>query len=131
MSEANELEILSAREDKIRIPKRPCNVLFIIQILMKCLDLKQLVLFIFEMMKKWSPTSMLCNMKQDMKVMKICDKNVNVVEKKYIEPQKYLIMKTKLAFYWLIVFFTMMTPIFSHVKDKNDMFTARGEDMIF
>ena len=30
VSEANELEILSAREDKIRIPKRPCNVLFII-----------------------------------------------------------------------------------------------------
>ena len=42
-------------------------------------------------------------------------------------------MKTKLAFYWLIVFFIMMTPtcIFSHVKDKNDMFTACGEDMIF
>ena len=36
-------------------------------------DLKQLVLFIFEMMKKCSPTTktrMLCNMKQDMKVMK-------------------------------------------------------------
>ena len=31
---------LSAREDKIRIPKWPCNVLFIIKILMKCLDLK-------------------------------------------------------------------------------------------
>ena len=25
----------------------------------------------------------------------------------------------------------MTTPIFSHVKDKNDMFTVRGEDMIF
>ena len=40
---------------------------------MKCLDLKQLVLFIFEMMKNCSPTTktrMLCNMKQDMKVMK-------------------------------------------------------------
>ena len=40
---------------------------------MKCLDLKQLVLLIFEMMKKWSPTAktrMLCNMKHDMKVMK-------------------------------------------------------------
>ena len=36
-------------------------------------DLKQLVLLIFEMMKKCSPTTktrMLCNMKQDMKVMK-------------------------------------------------------------
>ena len=40
-------------------------------------------------------------------------------------------MKMKLAFYWLIVFVTMTTPIFSHVKDKNDMFTARGKDMIF
>ena len=40
-------------------------------------------------------------------------------------------MKTKLAFYWLIVFVTMTTPLFSHAKDKNDMFTARGEDMIF
>ena len=58
------------RERYFRIPKSPCNVLFIMQVLMKCLDLKQLVLFIFEMMKKWSPTSVLCNMKQDMKVMK-------------------------------------------------------------
>ena len=30
MSATNEWEILSAREDKVRIPKRPCNVLFII-----------------------------------------------------------------------------------------------------
>ena len=28
VSEANEWEILSAREDKIRIPKRPCNILY-------------------------------------------------------------------------------------------------------
>ena len=40
-------------------------------------------------------------------------------------------MKRKLAFYWLIVFVTMTTPKFAHVKDKNYMFTARGEDMIF
>ena len=40
-------------------------------------------------------------------------------------------MKRKLAFYWLIVFVTVTTPIFSHVKDKKDLFTARGEDMIF
>ena len=32
--------------------------------------------------------------------------------------------------YWLIVFVTMTTPIFSHVKDKN-MFTACSEGMIF
>ena len=92
---------------------------------MKWLNLKQLVLFSFEMMKKWSPTAktrMLC---------KFCNKNVNVVEKNYIKTQKYLTMKRKLAFYWLIVLVTMTTPISSHVKDKNDMFTARGEDMIF
>ena len=40
-------------------------------------------------------------------------------------------MKRKPLLYWLIVFATMATPIFSHVRDKNDMFTARGEDMIF
>ena len=39
---------------------------------MKCLDIKRLLLLIFKKMKKWSPTAktrMLCNMKQDMKVM--------------------------------------------------------------
>ena len=40
----------------------------------------------------------------------------------------YLTIKRKLACYWLIVLVTMTTPISSHVKDKNDMFTARGED---
>ena len=39
VSAVKECEI-SAREDRIRIPKRPCNVLFIIQILMKCSDLR-------------------------------------------------------------------------------------------
>ena len=38
---------------------------------------------------------------------------------------------TKLAFYCLIVFVTMTTPLFSHAKGKNDVFTALGEDMIF
>ena len=40
-------------------------------------------------------------------------------------------MKGKLAFYRLIVFVNMTTPIFSHVKDKNYVFIARGDDMIF
>ena len=41
-------------------------------------------------------------------------------------------MKMKLLFYWPTVFLTMMTPIFSHVKDNDTcMFTVRGEDMIF
>ena len=48
----------TAREYKIRIPKWPYNVLFIIQILMKCPDLKQLLLLILEMMKKWSVTNL-------------------------------------------------------------------------
>ena len=95
------------------------------------------------MMKKWSPTAktrMLCNMKQlryesyEKQIMinvKFGNKNVNVVEKNYIKAQKYLKMKRKLAFYWVIVLVTMTTPISSHMKDKNDMFTARSEDMIF
>ena len=29
------------------------------------------------------------------------------------------------------MFVTMMTPIFSHGKDKYDMFIARDEDMFF
>ena len=40
-------------------------------------------------------------------------------------------MKRELAFYWLIVLVTVTTPISSHVKYKNDMFTVRGEDMMF
>ena len=40
-------------------------------------------------------------------------------------------LKENLAFYRPIVLVTMTTPISSHVKDKNDMFTARREDMIF
>ena len=32
---------------------------------------------------------------------------------------------------WLIMLVTMATPISSRVKDKNNMFTARDEDMIF
>ena len=58
-------------------------------------------------------------------------KNVNVVERNYIKAQTYLTIKRKLAFYWLIVLVTMTTPISSYVKDKNDMFTAHGEDMNF
>ena len=31
----------------------------------------------------------------------------------------------------MVIIVTMATPIFSHVKDKNSMFTACDEDMIF
>ena len=44
---------------------------------------------------------------------------------------EYITTKEKIAFYWLIVLVTMTTPTSSHVKDKNDAFTASGEDMIF
>ena len=60
---------------------------------------------------------------------KFCNKNGNVVEKNYIKAQKYLKMKKKLVFYWVIVLVAMTTPISSH--DKNNMFTVHGEDMIF
>ena len=46
---------------------------FYLRVLQVSLTSERIVLFIFEMMKKWSPTGkprMLCNMKQDMKVMK-------------------------------------------------------------
>ena len=44
-------EILSAREGKIGIPKRPGNVLFILKMLMKFLHKTQFFLFIFETAK--------------------------------------------------------------------------------
>ena len=37
----------------------------------------------------------------------------------------------KLSCSWLIMLVTMATPISSHVKYKNSIFTARDEDMIF
>ena len=36
----------------------------------------------------------------------------------------------KLSCNWLIMLVTMATPISSHVKDKNSIFTALNEDMI-
>ena len=52
----------------------------------------------------------------------------NVEENNYITALKYLAM----FFYWLIMLVTLTTPISSlHVKDKDDIFTARDEDMIF
>ena len=40
------VSLTSEREDKIHIPKWPCNVLFILKILMKFLHKTQLVFFI-------------------------------------------------------------------------------------
>ena len=62
---------------------------------MKCPNLKQLVLLIFEMIKKWSPTlKHACCVtyesyeKQNHDNVKSGNKNVNVVEKNYIEAEK-------------------------------------------
>ena len=40
-------------------------------------------------------------------------------------------LSVKLSCNWLIMLITMATPISSHVKDKNGIFTARDEEMIF
>ena len=45
--------------------------------------------------------------------------------------KKKLYNSGKLFCNWLIILVTMATPISSHVKDKNSIFTARGEDMVF
>ena len=37
----------------------------------------------------------------------------------------------KLSCNWLIMLVTVATPISSHVRDKNSIFTARDEDMIY
>ena len=37
----------------------------------------------------------------------------------------------KLSSNWLIILVTMATPISSHMKDKDSIFTARDEDVIF
>ena len=35
------------------------------------------------------------------------------------------------TYYWIIILVTMTMPISSHVKDKNSVCTAHGEDIIF
>ena len=40
-------------------------------------------------------------------------------------------LSEKLYCNWVIMLVTMATPISSHVKDKNNIFTAHGEDIIF
>ena len=40
-------------------------------------------------------------------------------------------LSEKLYCNWVIMLVTMVTPISSHVKDKNSIFTAHGENMIF
>ena len=40
-------------------------------------------------------------------------------------------LSEKLYCNWVIMLVTMATPISSQVKDKNSIFTARGEDKIF
>ena len=40
-------------------------------------------------------------------------------------------LSEKLYCNWVIMLVTMATPISSHAEDKNSIFTARGEDIIF
>ena len=37
----------------------------------------------------------------------------------------------KLSCNWLIMLVTLVTPISSHMEDKNSVFTVSNEDMIF
>ena len=48
-----------------------------------------------------------------------------------ISKEPAALLSWKLSCNWLIMLVTMATPISSRVKDKNSMFTARDEDMIF
>ena len=45
-----------------------------------------------------------------------------------ISNQPTACLSEKLYCNWIIMLVTMATPISSHVKDKNSIFTARGED---
>ena len=45
-----------------------------------------------------------------------------------ISNQPTVRLSEKLYRNWVIMLVTMATPIFSHVKDKNSIYSARGED---
>ena len=47
------------------------------------------------------------------------------------EKKNSITLSGKLSCNWPIMLVTMATPISSKVKDKNSIFTARDEDMIF
>ena len=48
-----------------------------------------------------------------------------------ISKEPAVLLNGKLSCNWLIILVTMSTPISSHVKDKNSIFTAGDEDTIF
>ena len=48
----------------------------------------------------------------------------------YSNPSKYF-LRDYVTIAMVIILVTMATPISSHVEDKNSMFTACDEDMIF
>ena len=54
-----------------------------------------------------------------------------VIKEKKRQQYKFSNLSRKISCNWLIMLVTMATPISSHVKDKNSIFTARDEDMIF
>ena len=52
-------------------------------------------------------------------------------EVQFVVKTSKTIKKREVSFNWLIMLVTMATPISSHVKDKNSIFTAGDEDIIF
>ena len=130
-------------------PKRPYNVLFILQLLTKFLHKRQFF-FIFHWIfqhhfrdfgKSFWMFFML-GKSIDVKIWQLIEKVtgnctvfaprshfVNEISK---EPAARL--SVKLSCNWLIMLITMATLISSHVKDKNSIFSifsARDEDIIF
>ena len=55
----------------------------------------------------------------------------SIFQKEKFLHKTQLFFSGKLSCNWLIMVVTMATPISWHVKDKNSIFNARDEDMIF
>ena len=58
-------------------------------------------------------------------------KKRKILQQNEISKEPAARLSGKLSCNWLIMLVTMATPISSHVKDENSIFTARDEDMIF
>ena len=128
-----EWEILSARENEICIPKRPCNDLFILEILMKFLHKRQhFFLFVFNEFfnitfqdfgkSSWMFSKLGKSM--DVKIWQLIEKvtgNFTVSAPlshfvNEISKEQAARLSGKLSCNWLIMLVTMATPISSHVK---------------
>ena len=58
-------------------------------------------------------------------------KKRKILQQNEISKEPAARLSGKLSCNWLIMLVTMATPISSHMKAKNSIFTARDEDMIF